>query len=230
MQRQIQECAARERVGAEARGLRLVVGPLRGAEFDCEGGAAIVAHGEPLVLVRNQHGHVRPEGLRDDASGGVDHLLGLQQARQIAREFVERARALLAVRRDSRLITQAGGHLADDERNRQHHGEGQQVLHIAHREGKPRRHEEEIEGGDADERRQDRRAAPELHGDQHHGQQEQHHDVGEVEVRQQGSAASVVNDTGGHGPQRKAASAAPPSSRDGRRSATSQAPRRGRFR
>ena len=57
-----------------------------------------------------------------------DDLLGLQQARQVARELVERARALLAMRGDARLEAQAGGQLADDERDRQHDREGQQVL------------------------------------------------------------------------------------------------------
>ncbi len=60
-QRQVEERAAGEGIGAETRGLRLVVRPLRGADVHGERRAAIAAHGDPLLVVRDQHGR-RPPG------------------------------------------------------------------------------------------------------------------------------------------------------------------------
>ncbi len=184
-QRQVQEGVAGEGIGAKTGGLRLVVGPLRGADVDGERGAPLVADGDPFLVVRNQHRHFGPERLGDEPGGGVHHQLRLEQARQVAGELVEGAGALLAIRRDPRLIPEAGGHLSDDERDGEHHGECQQVLRVAHRERHARRHAEEVERRHADESRQHRRAAPEFERDQHDRQQEQHDDVGELEVRQQ---------------------------------------------
>ena len=92
----------------------------------------------------------------------------------------------------------------------EHHREGQQVLDVADGEREPRRHEEEIERRDADERGEHRGAAPESQRHQHDGEQEQHHDVGEVEVRLcSGSATSVVATQREPAAQRSAAACAP---------------------
>ena len=45
-----------------------------------------------------------------------------------------------------------------------------------------RRHKEEVERGHAEHGGKRCRAAPEPVGDEHHAQQEQHYDVGEIEV------------------------------------------------
>ncbi len=66
---------------------------------------------------------------------------------------------------------------------RQHHAEGQQVLEIADRERKARRHEKEIERSDAEQGDKDCRPATKADGDQYLCQQIQHDDVGQVEKR-----------------------------------------------
>ena len=52
--------------------------------------------------------------------------------------------------------------------DREHHGEGQQVLRVVDVEGAARRHEEEVERRDAEDRGGDHRAAPAAQRDQHH--------------------------------------------------------------
>ena len=59
-------------------------------------------------------------------------------------------------------------------------------------EREARRHEEEIEARDADERREHRGTASELHRHEHDGEQEQHHDVREVEVRRAAAPRRAV--------------------------------------
>ena len=72
------------------------------------------------------------EGLADDGARGVENLLGLQRAGQVARKFVQGARAPFAVRRDPRLEAQAGGQVPGDQSDREHDREGDQVLQVGH--------------------------------------------------------------------------------------------------
>ena len=60
-QRQVQERASRERVGAHACRLRVVVRPLRGADVDVERRAAVVAHADALAIVGKHHGDLGAE-------------------------------------------------------------------------------------------------------------------------------------------------------------------------
>jgi hypothetical protein len=53
----------------------------------------------------------------------------------------------------ARLGADPHRHAARHERDDQHHEERQQMLGVRHREGEVRRHEEEIEGEDAQDRR-----------------------------------------------------------------------------
>ena len=114
-----------------------------------------------------------------------DHLLDLHRTGQCARQFIERGRALLAVQRHARLEPQTRGELPRDQTHRQHDEKREQVLHVAHRERKAGRHEEEIEGTDAQHRGQRGRAAAEAHADHHDRQEVDGDDVGAVEVRRQ---------------------------------------------
>ena len=68
-----------------------------------------------------------------------------------------------ALRARPGLVLQPGGQLPDHQRHHQHHGEGQQVLHVADGEGEARRHEEEVEQRHAEERGQHRRPAAVAH-------------------------------------------------------------------
>jgi hypothetical protein len=111
-----------------------------------------------------------------------------------ARHVVEGAHLFLALRGKPGLFPQARGELADHQRHDQHHGEGNQVLGIGHRHRVMRRHEEEVEQGDATEGRQDRRPAAQPGRHQRHHQQEDHDDVGGID-----GAAQRQRQQGRHG-------------------------------
>jgi hypothetical protein len=103
-------------------------------------------------------------------------------------DFVQGLRALLANLRFPCLLLEAGGQLPDDQGGRQHHGEGHQILDVADGQRKARRHEKYVEQQYAQDGRQHGGAAPEADRDQQHREQEEHHDVGEVETAEQGRA------------------------------------------
>ena len=134
-QRNIQDFAAGQGIRAEAGRLALVERPLRDADVDrkrrigARRGAAQLARG-----IRQQQSGARAKGAFDGFVADPDDLIDLHRARQIARDFVQRTRPLLAVRGDARLKSQAGGQLPRDQADGQHDDEGQNVLHIAHRE------------------------------------------------------------------------------------------------
>ena len=83
------------------------------------------------------------------------------------------------------LLLETGGQLPDDQGGRQHHGEGHQILDVADGQRKARRHEKYVEKEDAQDGRQDGGAPPEADRDQQYREQEEHHDVGEIEMAEQ---------------------------------------------
>jgi len=87
---------------------------------------------------------------------------------------------------DPRLGAKTGGQLAGNQPYCQHDAKGQQVLHIADREGESRRHEKEVEGTDAEHRRERGRSSAIPHTHQHHSQNIYGNDIGTVEVFHQG--------------------------------------------
>ncbi len=121
----------------------------------------------------------------DGLVADLDDLIELDRARKIACNLVQRSGALLAMQRDARLGTQAGGELPRYQPNGQHDAKRQKILHVAHREGKSRRHEKEIESADAQYRRERRRTAAQAHADEHHCEQINGHDIGGVEAHRQ---------------------------------------------
>ena len=96
------------------------------------------------------------------------------------------------------VLRQVGHHPAHP----QHDGEGAQVPEVPHRQREPRRHEEEVQGRDAQPRGQQGRPAAEPRRHDGDAQHVEHDDVGEVQV-------VVHHETGGggehqgkaHGPQ-----------------------------
>ncbi len=135
-----------------------------------------------VMFVRQQDDRPRMKTRFDMLVADPEHLLPHQHAGQLAREFIQRAGARFPVSRHARLVAQPRCKVADDQRNREHDAEHDQVLRVGNRQRETRRHEEIVEGRDVQESRQDRRAASESHGHQRHREQEQHHDVGGVEV------------------------------------------------
>ena len=115
--------------------------------------------------------------------GGARHRLLAARAGELARHGIEHRRAPLALARDVRLQAHACGQAGDDQRDRQHDREADEVLDVADGEGKQRRHEEEVECSDRQNRGGDGRTAAEAHGDEHDGQQVDHGDVHQLEHR-----------------------------------------------
>ena len=134
--------------------------------------------------------------LPEKALQDIGHLVCRDRAGQILRHVVERARLLLAPGRKHGLVAQTRGKLADDQRHDQHHGKGDQVLHVGHGHGKSRRHEEVIEQGHAAEGRQDRRPAAEPDRHQGNHQQEEHDDVGCINHAEQRQGQQGCGDAG----------------------------------
>ena len=161
--------------------MRVVEGPLGDAHVGRGAGRRLQA---PFGI-RHQQGGAGAEGAADGGARGVYDLLGLERAGQLAREFVQRARTLLAVRRHARLETQAGCQVAGDQADRQHDAEGYQVLQIGDGKVEARRDEEKVEARHRKAGAQHRWPASEAHRHQHHHQQEQHDDVGQVDVADQ---------------------------------------------
>ncbi|EWS54666.1 hypothetical protein X551_02511 [Methylibium sp. T29] len=186
LQRQVEPGGAGQGVGPESGRVAVVEHPLGRAEVQA---GRIGAAARPLQatrLVLQEGARAAPEFTFDRLFGRVDDLVGQQFTRQVAGQFEQRPRARLAVRCDAGLVAQAGGELAGEQPDHQHHRERQQVLHVGHRERQLRYDEEEVEGGDVQEGRQHRWAAAEAQRHAHHREQEQHHDVGELEHRLQG--------------------------------------------
>ena len=133
-----------------------------------------------------------------NSPGDVDHLFESERAGQLPRHFVEGLRGLLANLRFPRLLLEAGGELPDDQGGRQHHGEGHQVLDIADRQRKARRHEKDVEQQNAQHCRQNGGTPPEADGNQQYRQQEEHDDVGEIEMAEQRRRQQRRRRTGNH--------------------------------
>ena len=96
-QRQVQKFAAGQRIGARTGRLRLVVGPLRCRDdIGPERAAALIVDLELVAVVGYQDRDLGGERCRNELARRLDDLVGLQQARHVAREFVERRSALLA--------------------------------------------------------------------------------------------------------------------------------------
>ena len=140
--------------------------------------------GAPLLLQKARHRFI--------------HLLHPHRSRQLARKPVQAPRHALAARRLTGLGAQPGGELADDQRDHEHHGKSEQVRGVADLEGEARRHEQKIEQGHTQHRRQDRRPTPGHQGHHHHGQQEEHHRVGQIEMGAERQQARHHHPAGQH--------------------------------
>lgn len=85
------------------------------------------------------------------------------------------------------LAPQTGGQPAGDESHREHDDKGHQILAVVHLEGEARVNKEEIEQGHAQECREYGRTQAEHDRHEQDGEQEQHDDVRQIQIGQQGS-------------------------------------------
>ena len=86
--------------------------------------------------------------------GGIAHLFDDQGAGQLAGQGVQGVGTLGGLLRFLSPQAQADGEVADDERHDQHHGKGQQVLHIADGKRHARRHKKVVKRTDVQKRGQ----------------------------------------------------------------------------
>ncbi|MNX70688.1 hypothetical protein D3C86_1019590 [compost metagenome] len=210
LQRQVQHGAARQRVGAGAGRLAVVEDPLgqHGVDGFALGGPAFFRTCLIDIRYRKQPARCRDEEERgvgvergtQEASANLHDLLRGQRRRQLPRQLVERAGVGLAPHRHARLLAQAGSQLADDQPHRQQHHKGEQVLHVADGEREPGRHEKEIERPHRQHRSQRRRPPPVPQRHAHHGGQEQHGDVDDIEPGPGDCGKQCGPGTPDHGP------------------------------
>ena len=113
------------------------------------------------------------------------YLLPADGTTQSLGELEQLASALLAVVGDARLIAHPGGHLAYDEPHPQHHGKGEQILHVADGKGEVGIDKEEVKQPHIDDGRERSWPAAIAQGNQHHPQQEDHHQVGRIQIGHQ---------------------------------------------
>ncbi len=83
----------------------------------------------------------------------------------------------------ARLLPHARHQRRDDQRDRQHHHESEQILDVGDLEREARRNEEQIQCSDIQDGRQYRRATSESQARNRHAEQIHHCHIGELEVR-----------------------------------------------
>ena len=116
--------------------------------------------------------------------GDRQELVEAARARELPAHRVERRRPLLAISGGLCLQPDPRGQTARHEPDHQHHHEGEKVADVGDREREDRGHEEEVEGGDAQDRSHERRPAPVARGDHDDSEQIDHDQIGELEERQ----------------------------------------------
>ncbi len=112
-------------------------------------------------------------------------IVEVGRARDLAREGVERRRALLASPGGFGLVADASGQLAGQDRDHEEHEHREDVLGLGDGEREARVDEEEVVHEQSQDRRQDRRPEPRQHRGQQHRGEEDHAGVCEGQERHQ---------------------------------------------
>ncbi len=136
----------------------------------------------PAFAVGDEQDRPRGQLRAYEGFSNLDDLFDRQRAGKPPGKLVQGLRALLPLQGLPRPVTQCGGEMRGRQGRHQHGCEGDQVLDVADRQRESWRNEEDIEAEDAEDRSQDGRIASQLHGDQQDREQEQHHDVGQIEI------------------------------------------------
>ena len=136
-ERQIERRRGRQRIGAQARAAAVIGDPLRDGEIRAAIRAVhrrLLGITEPPRRVGQQHDALALKHLGDVLDGEPRHAVAVARRGELAAHRVEQRRAPLARAGDARLLAHARHQRRDDERNDQHDGERQQVLHVRDRE------------------------------------------------------------------------------------------------
>ena len=179
LERDIQQCAPRQGIGPAAGLVLMLEGPAANGRIDRQVGGRGQETSSQLGPVVGQHQDRAGAELGfSEALADPGDLLRLERPRQIARQLIERAGAVLTPAGHPRLVAHPGRQVSGDESNAEHDGKGEQVLHVIDRERQTRRDEEQIERDDVRHGGQDRGAESEAGGHHHDRQEEEHDDVG----------------------------------------------------
>jgi hypothetical protein len=107
---------------------------------------------------------------------------------------------VLTLQRCLDLFPDPPGQLTHDERHDEHHEEGEQIRGVMNPEGVIRRHKPQVERGDAQEGGEQRRAPSVAVGDDDHGQQKKHGNVGDLKTLPQQKSQRARQRNHHHGP------------------------------
>ena len=136
--------------------------------------------------VREQDDGVGIQHAAQEVARDLGYLLDHQGPGKIARHFVQCPRAHGLERRIISLPAQTRGQPAGNERHGEHDDKGHQILPVVHFKGETRLDEEDVKERHAHKRGEHRRPQAEQHSDEQHREQEQHDDVCQVEIAEQG--------------------------------------------
>ena len=168
-QRHVVPGLRRKCCGSQARALRVSKSPVRHAGIKAR--LQIGWQRQLVMRVGCQDKGMPTEGAPNRSLAQFRHLRAQQSSRQVSRQFEQRLRAAFAAARNVGLKTQARGQLPDEQSHRKHYRKCQQVLHVANRKRKSRRHEEEVKCGHVEDCSHGRRSTPEFHRHEHHCEQ-----------------------------------------------------------
>jgi hypothetical protein len=159
---------------------------------------------EAAVGTWQKHAHLAREDLADVTNRRAYQVVHAAQARELPAHRVESGSPPLAVAGRVRLLPDSDRQRADHEGDPEHDRQGHEVLGVCHPECEVGRDKEEIERGDAQDRGENGRAAPEPRGDQHDGQEVHHGQAGRPEMgeRQPGDDGTEGHDADGRGVRR----------------------------
>jgi len=128
------------------------------------------------------------------AGGSADDLVARRRDRELAAHGVELRGPHLAALGGGLAAPDRLRSIAEGEGDGEHDGERQDVALVLDVEAEIRLDEEEIERGDAERRREERRGIPELHRHHDDAEQIQHRDVGQAPPRADGENGSLGRD------------------------------------
>ena len=177
----------RERRGAEPGQLAVGIDPLGDRQLcrvDGQGGGGNHTVPQAPPRFREEDCDFGGKDLEDVLDGDGEEALRVTRVGQLPAHGIEGGRPPLALARRESLDPRPDGEPTDHQGNHEHDAERDQVLRVGDGEGEIRRHEEEIERGDAEHRSEHGGATAASHRHDHHAQEIQHDQVRQPHVRE----------------------------------------------
>ena len=137
---------------------------------------------QPPGRVGQQHDGAALEHVLEMTQRSGQDAIAVLQCHELAAELGERVRAVLVDTRRLDLGLQPGREGPDQDGGREHDRERHKILGVRDGKREPRRHEEEVERRDTQNRGQHGRSASKRYRCPHHSEQIDHDQVGPFEV------------------------------------------------